>query len=78
METDTDFIFLGSKITVDGDFSHKIKRHFLLERQLMATLDCILKIRDITFTTMVHIVKTMVFSVVIYGCESWNIKNTEH
>ena len=74
----TDFIFLGSKITVDGDFSHKIKRHFLLERQLMAILDSILKIRDITFPTMVHIVKTMVFSVVMYGCESWNIKNTEH
>ena len=78
VETVIDFIFLGSKITVDGDFSHKIKRHFLLERQLMAILDSILKIRDITFPTMVHIVKTMVFSVVMYGCESWNIKNTEH
>ena len=68
----------GFKITTDGDCSHEIKRHLLLGRKVMINLDSILKIRDITFTTMVHIVKTMVFSVVIYGCESWNIKNTEH
>ena len=65
VETVTDFIFLGSKITVDSDCSHKIKRHFLLERQLMATLDCILKIRDIILPTKVHIVKAMLFPVVM-------------
>ena len=78
METVIDFIFSGSKVTIDGDFSHKIKGHLLLERKVMTILDSILKIRDITFPTMVHIVKTMVFSVAMYGCESWNIKNTEH
>ena len=78
METVIDFIFSGSKVTIDGDFSHKIKGHLLLERKVMTILDSILKIRDITFPTMVHIVKTMVFSVAMYGCESWNIKNIEH
>ena len=76
METVTDFIFLGSKITSDGDCSHEIKRH-LLGRKVMTNLDSILKSRDITLLTKVHIVKAMVFPVVIYGCESWTIKQAE-
>jgi len=74
METVTDFIFLGSKIIVDGDCSHEIKRHLLLERKAMANLDSILKSKDITLPTKVHIVKAMVFLVVMYRCESWTIK----
>ena len=70
METVTDFIFLGSQITVDGDCSHEIKRHLLLGRKAMTNLDSVLKSRDITLLTKVHIVKAMVFPVVIYGCES--------
>ena len=77
METVTDFIFLGSKITVDGDCSHEIKRHLLLGRKVMTNLDSILKSRDITLLTNVHLVKTMVFPLVIYGCESWTIKKPE-
>ena len=73
-ETVADFIFLGSKITVDGDCSHEIKRHLLLGRKLMTNLDSILKSRDITLPTMIHLVKAMVFPVVMYGCESWTIK----
>ena len=78
METVTDFIFLGSKITADGDCSHEIKRHLLLGRKAMTNLDSILKRRDITLPTKVHIVKAMVFPVVMYGCESWTIKKAEH
>ena len=78
METGTDFIFLGSKITPDGDCSHKIKKHLLLERKAMTNLDSILKSRDITLPTRVHLVKAMVFPVVTYGCESWTTKKTEH
>ena len=78
METVTDFIFLGSKITADGDFSHEIKRHLLLGRKAMTNLDSILKSRDITLPTKVHLVKAMVFPVVLYGCESWTIKKAEH
>ena len=78
METVTDFIFLGSKITADGDCSHEIKRHLLLGRKVMTNLDNILKSRDITFPTRVHLVKAMVFPVVMYGCESWTIKRAEH
>ena len=70
MKTETDFIFLGSKITADGDCSHKIKRHFLSGRKAMTNLDSILKSRDITLPTEVHLVKAMVFPVVMYGCES--------
>ena len=77
METVTDFIFLGSKITVDGDCSHKIKRRLLLGREVMTNQDGILKSRDITLLTKVHIVKGMVFPVVMYECESWAIKKTE-
>ena len=77
METVTDFIFLGSKITADGDCSHEIKRCLLLGRKAMTNLDSILKSRDITLLTKVHIVKTMVFPVVMYGCESWTIKKAE-
>ena len=77
METVSDFIFLGSKITADGDCSHEIKRHLLLERKAMTNLDSILKSRDITWPTKVHIVKAMVFPVVKYGCESWAIKKAE-
>ena len=77
-ETVTDFIFLGSKITADGDCSHKIKRHLLLERKAMTNLDTILKSRDITLPTKLGLVKTMVFPVVVYGCESWTIKKAEH
>ena len=77
METVTDFIFLGSKITVDGDCSHEIKRHFLLGRKAMTNLDSILKNRDITWLTKVWIVKAMVFPVVMYRCESWTIKKAK-
>ena len=77
METVTDFISLGSKITADGDYSHEIKRRLLLGRKAMANLDSILKSRDITLPTKVHLVKTMVFLVVTYGCESWTIMKTE-
>ena len=76
METVTDFIFLGSKIIADGDCSHKIKRHFLLRRKVMTNLDSILKSRDITLPTKVHLVKAMVFPVVVYGCESWTVKKS--
>ena len=78
VETVRDFIFLGSKITVDGDCSHKIKRHLLLGRKAMTKLDSILKSRDITLSTKFHLVKAMVFPVVMYGCESWTIKKAEH
>ena len=78
METVTDFIFLGSKITVDSDCSHEIKRHLLLGRKAMTNLDGILKSRDITLPTKVCIVKAMVFLVVMYRCESWTIKKVEH
>ena len=74
METVTDFIFLPSKFTADGDCSHEIKRHLLLGRKVMTTLDSILKSRDITLPTKVHLVKAMFFPVVVYGCESWTIK----
>ena len=76
-ETVSDFILLGSKITADGDCSHKIKRHLLLGRKAMANPDSILKSRDITLLTKVHIVKVMVFPVVMYGYESWTIKKAE-
>ena len=78
VETLTDFIFLGSKITADGDYSHEIKRHLLLERKVMTKLDRILKSRDFTSLTKVHLVKAMIFPVVMYGCESWTIKKAEH
>ena len=78
METVTAFIFLGSKITADGDCSHKIIRHLLLGRKAMTDLDNILKSRDIILSTEVHLVKAMVFPVVMYGCESWTIKKAEH
>ena len=74
----TDFIWGGSKITVDGDCSHEIKRCLLLERKVMTNLDSILKSRDITLPTKVHLVKAMVFPVVMYGCESWTVKKAEH
>ena len=77
MQTVTDLIFLGSKITADGDCSHEIKRHLLLGRKVMTNLDSILKSRDITLPTKVHLVKAMVFPVVMYGCESWTIKKAE-
>ena len=77
MEIVTDFLFLGSKITAVGDYSHEIKRHLLRGRKAMANLDSILKSRDITLPTKVHLVKAMVFSVVMYGCESWTIKKAE-
>ena len=72
------FIFLGSKITADGDCSHEIKRHLLLGRKVMTNLDSILKTRNITLPTKVHLVKAMVFPVVMYGCESWTLKKAEH
>ena len=78
METVTDFIFLGSKITADGDCSRKMKRHLLLGRKAMTNLDSILKSRDITLLTKVCIVQTMVFPLVMYGCESWTTKKIEH
>ena len=77
METVSDFIFLGSKITADGDCSHEIKRRLLLGRKVMTNLDSILKSRDITFPTKVHLVKAMVFPVVMDGCESWTVKKAE-
>ena len=77
METVTDFIFLGSKITADSDWSHEIKRCLLLERKAMTNLDSMLKSRDITLPTKVCLVKAMVFPVVMYGCESWTIKKAE-
>ena len=78
METVTDFIFLDSRITADSDCSHEIKRHLLLGRKAMTNLDSILKIRDITLPTKVHLVKAMVFPVVMYGCENWTIKKAVH
>ena len=78
VETVTDFIFLGSKITVDSDCSHEMKRHLLLGRKAVTNLDSILKSRDITLPTKVHLVKAMVFPVVMYGCESWPMKKAEH
>ena len=78
MERLTDFIFLGSKITKDGDCSHEIERCLLLGRKAMAKLDTVLKSRDITLPTMVHLVKAMVFPVVMHGCESWTVKEAEH
>ena len=78
METVTDFIFLGSKITADGDCSHEIKRCLLLGRKAMTNLDSILKSRDITLPTKVSLIKAMVFPVVMYGCQSWTIKKAEH
>ena len=77
METVSDFIFLGSKITADGDYSLEIKRRLLLGRKVMTNLDNILKSRDITLPTKVHLVKAMVFPVVMYGCESWAVKKAE-
>ena len=76
-ETVSDFIFWGSKITADGDYSHEIKRRFLLGRKVMTNLDSIFKGRDITLPTKVHLVKAMVFPVVMYGCESWTVKKAE-
>ena len=78
METVADFIFLGSRITVDSDCSHEIKRHLLLGRKAMRNLDSILKSRDLTLLTKVRTVKAMVFPVVMYDCESWTIKKAEH
>ena len=78
METVTDFIFLHSKITADGDCSHEIKKRLLFGRKAMTKLDSMLKSRDITSPTNVHLVKAMVFPVIVYGCESWSIKKTEH
>ena len=78
LETVADFIFLGSKITADGDCSHEIRRCLLLGRKAMTNLDSILKSRDITSPTKVHLIKAMVFPVVMYGCESWTIKKAEH
>ena len=78
METVADFVFLGSKITSDGDCSHEIKRCLLLERKVMINLDSILKSRDITLPTKVHLVKAMVFPVVMYVCESWTVKRAEY
>ena len=78
VEAVTDFIFLGSKNTMDGDCSHEMKRCLLLERKAMINLDSILKSRDITLLTKVHLVKAMVFPVVMYGCKSWTIKKAEH
>ena len=78
VETVSDFIFLGSKITADGDCSHEIKRRLLLGRKIMTNLDSIFKSRDITLPTKVHLVKAMVFPVVMYGCEIWTVKKAEH
>ena len=77
-ETVSDFIFLGSKITADGDCSHEIKRRLLLGRKVMINLDSIFKSKDITLPTKVHLVKALVFPVVMYGCESWTVKKAEH
>ena len=78
VETVADFIFWGSKVIADGDCSHEIKRHLLFGKKVMTNLDSILKSRDITLSTKVHLVKAMVFPVVMYGCESWTIKKAEH
>ena len=78
VETVTDFIFLGSKITADGDYSHEIKRRLLLGRKAMTNLDSILKSRDITLPTKVHLVRAMFFPVVMYGCEHWTIRKAKH
>ena len=78
MEIVSDFIFLGSKITADGDCSHEIKRRLLFGRNAMTNLDSILKSRDINLSTKIHLVKAMVFPVVMYGCENWTVKKTEH
>ena len=78
VEIVTDFTFLGSKVTVDGDCSHEVTRHFLLGRKVMINLDSILKNRDITLSTKVHTVRIMIFLVVMYGCESWTINKDEH
>ena len=78
VETVIDLIFLGSKITADGDYSHEIKRHLVLGRKVVTNLDTILKSRDITLSTKVRLVKAVVFPVVMYGCESWPIKKAEH
>ena len=78
VEMVSDFIFGGLKITAEGDCSHEIKRHLLLGRKVMANLDSILKSRDITLPTNIHLVKAMVFPVVMYGCESWTVKKAEH
>ena len=78
METVVDFIFLGSKITADGDCSHEVKRHLLLGRKVITNLDSILKSRDITLSTKVRVVKAMVFPVAMYRCKSWTIKKAEH
>ena len=78
MEAVRDFILGGSKITANGDCSHEIKRHLLLGRKVMTNLDSILKIRDVTLPTKVHLVKAVVFPVILYGCESWTIKTAEH
>ena len=78
VETVSDFIFCGSKITADCDCSHEIKRHLLLGRKVMTNLDSIFKSRDITLLTKVHLVKAMVFPMVMYGCESWTVKKAEH
>ena len=77
VETVADFVFLGSKITVDDDCSHEIKRHLLLGRKVMTNLDSIFKSRDVTLPTKVHLVKAMVFPVIMYGCESWTVKKAE-
>ena len=78
METVTDFIFLGSKITADGDYSHEIKRHLLLGRKAMTNIDSLLVTRAITLPTKIHLVKAMVFPVVMYECESWTLNKAEH
>ena len=78
METVAEFIFLGSKVIADGDCSHEMKRRLLLGRKVMTNLDSILKSRDITLPTKVHLVEAMVFPIVMYGCESWTIKIAEH
>ena len=78
VETVSDFIFLGSKITADGDCSHEIKRRLLLGRKVMTNLDSVFKSRDVTLLTKVRLVKAMVFPVVMYGCESWTVKKSEH
>ena len=78
METVTDFVFLSSKIILDGDCSHEIKRHLFLGRKAVTNLDSVLKSRDITLTTKVCLVKAIVFPVGMYGCESWTVKKTEH
>ena len=77
VQTGSDFIFLGSKITVDGDCTHEIKRSLLLERKVMTNLDSIFKSREVTLSTKIHLVKAMVFPVVMYGCESWTVKKAE-